>query len=64
MHIPELQSETQENSLAILVKYAYNQKLVEHPKPQETVVNPREAMTAEEERNYLFNRSQEYYANS
>jgi hypothetical protein len=31
MHIPELQTETTERSLAALVKYAYDKKLVEHP---------------------------------
>jgi len=37
MHIPELQAETAENSLSLLVKYAYDQKLIEHPKKQEII---------------------------
>jgi hypothetical protein len=35
-HIPELQKETTENRISALVKYAYDRKIIEHPKSTES----------------------------
>ena len=63
--IPELKKETIENKVLILVKYAYSAKKIEAlPESEPKIVRVTKKLTQEEQRQQLFNRSIDYYAQS
>jgi hypothetical protein len=60
-HLPELKDVDSEGRLKLFVEFAVKQRLVEPVVTKSEIVRQNH-LTVEQERNYLFNRSHEYYA--